>query len=165
MVFRFMVCGGTPDWQPIWSCQDSSGSPCWPKDCSTVPLPMGRMSICNNQFLHIVAWMLMSWFVRTIEGDDVCREWDSNKTMDYLVEEDQSWVSTPLFESAPDQSSQHVWNTRVGRVITQDPSSRPSLDHLDPLDIFLDMRVPDWCSIFQLGANNSLISYLPKFWP
>ena len=26
----------------------------------------------------------------TIEGDDVCREWDSNKPMDYLVEKDQS---------------------------------------------------------------------------
>ena len=99
----------------------------------------------------------------TIEGDDVCREWDSNKTIDYLVEKAQSWVSTPLFESAPAQFSQHVSNTRVWRVITQDPSSRPTLDHLDPLDIFLDIRVRDWCSIFQLGANNSFISCLPKF--
>ena len=48
------------------------------------------------------------------------------------------------------------------RVITQDPSSRPSLDHLNPLDVFLYLWVPDWCSVIQLGTDYSFVGYHSK---
>ena len=79
-----------------------------------------------------------------------CGRWHSKQAVHYLIEQGQSWVSTPLLKGAPAQSSQHVWGTRLRWVVTQNPSSSPSLNHLNSLYAFLYVWVPDWCCIFQL---------------
>ena len=98
------------------------------------------------------------------QGDDVWKERYCDISMYYFVEKDQSWVSTPLLNGTPAESSQHVWDTWVGWVVTQDPPSRPPLNHLDFLYVDKCVGVLDWSSILQLGADNGLISSLSKFW-
>ena len=52
------------------------------------------------------------------EGDNVWREQYCDISMYYFVEKDQLWVSTPLLKGTPVESSQYVWDTWVGWVVT-----------------------------------------------
>ena len=97
------------------------------------------------------------------QGDDVWRERHCDISMYYFIEKDESWVSTPLLKGTLAEFSQHVWDTWIWWVSTQDPPSCQPQDHLDFLCVFKSLWVSDWSSILQLGTNNGLVSSFPKF--
>ena len=76
-----------------------------------------------------------------------------------LIEVYQSGISTLLFKGAPAQSE----TLEYGEESLKSHRGRPSLDHLNSLGIVLYVRVPDWCTIFQLGPDFGFISFVPKF--
>ena len=74
----------------------------------------------------------------TEEWYDIKRERYRKISIDNLIEEDQSRISTPLPEGTPSELPYHVCG-----VITKDPSSCPSLNTLYFLYVILVIGVLD----------------------
>ena len=152
----FMVCCGTPDWQLPWICQGMSRWQQGLEGYSTEQLQVDRTSI-YNQSRHRAA-------CKQVDGKFLkygSREWHKLGVVRQHIQK-QSCKIRPVknqYAAARGCARQVckacLWHLK-GWIVTKDPSSSPSLHHLNLKNIILMMGIPNWSSIFQLGRTMAL---------
>ena len=150
-----MVWCGTPDWQLAWSCQGGS------RGREGIPLNncLGEkwVFVVDSPSINLPVCQWVGSLRDVGQGDYVWRERHCDISMYYFTEKDQLWASMPLLRGKPTEFSQHVWDTWIWWVITQDPPSCLPLDHLNFMCVVKSVWVLDWSSILQLGTDNGLV--------